>query len=285
MSSGLSQLPPMMDQEREFIFTDRDFQKIASMVYDRVGIHLPPQKKDMVYGRLARRLRGLGLKRFKDYLDYLGSDATDELENLINAVTTNVTGFFREKHHFDHIANKVVPELLRDNHHNNHIRFWSAGCSQGMEAYSLAMVLASMIPDINTWNCRILATDIDTNVLNIGSAGVYDNSQLNKIPPALSARYIRKLDEATFQVTDDVRSIVSFKHLNLLEKWPMTGLFDVIFCRNVVIYFDKPTQRILFDRYADRLKPGGWLYVGHSENLHNISDRFEYQGQTIYRRL
>jgi chemotaxis protein methyltransferase CheR len=271
-------------KEREFAFTDRDFGDIAELIHSHVGIVLPAHKKDMVYARLSRRLRALGLQRFKDYMILVGN-REDELEQLVNALTTNVTSFFRENHHFTHLTSEVAPYLLHHNLKQKRVRLWSAGCSQGMEAYSMAMSILHGMHDPDGWDIKILATDIDTNVLEVGRRGRYDQAQLMKIPQSLAAKYV-KHDKETRGVImgQKLRDIVRFNQLNLHEQWPMTGTFDAIFCRNVVIYFDKDTQRALFNRYADILAPHGWLYVGHSENLFNVSDRFECVGQTIYRK-
>lgn len=272
-------------KEREFAFTDRDFGDIANLIHDHVGILLPEQKKDMVYARLSRRLRTLGMHRFKDYLAFVGN-RDDELEHLVNALTTNVTSFFREGHHFSHLVSEVAPYLLHHNHKSKTVRLWSAGCSQGMEAYSMAMSILHGMKEPPGWDIKILATDIDTNVLEVGKRGVYDMAQLMKIPASYVGRYTEKSpDGRGIAMADKLRNIIRFNRLNLHEKWPMKQPFDAIFCRNVVIYFDKPTQHALFNRFADQLKPGGWLYVGHSENLFNVSDRFECVGQTIYRKI
>ncbi|MBV8061666.1 MAG: protein-glutamate O-methyltransferase [Alphaproteobacteria bacterium] len=268
--------------DREFIFTDRDFQHVASLIHEQAGIHLPLQKKDMVYARLSRRLRKLGLQKFRDYVAFLRDHPQEELEELINAITTNVTHFFRENHHFDHLANTMVPHLLK-NTESKRVRLWSAGSSQGMEAYSIAMTLHSHLPKTG-WDIKILATDIDTNVLDIGRAAVYEKTQLDNVPRSYTTYFEDGPEGDTIRVSQEIRRLVHFKTLNLLEHWPMKGQFDAIFCRNVVIYFDKPTQAKLFARYADILKPQGWLYIGHSENLSSISDRFETVGRTIYRK-
>ena len=272
--------------EREFAFTVEDFSSIASLVYRKLGIRLSEEKQEMVYARLARRLRKLGLTSFVDYRKLLESATSGEMENLANAMTTNVTSFFREIHHFQHLSNIALPEIYKRNAKSKQVRMWSAGSSVGMEAYSMAMVLHATDQEKNGWNQKILATDVDTNVLNRGMAGEYDEEQLEKIPPEFADKYIERHPESgSISIQPSLKKMVHFKHLNLLEAWPMQGAFDVIFCRNVVIYFDKPTQAKLFARFAEILNPNGWIYIGHSENLHTISDQFEMVGKTTYRKL
>lgn len=273
----------MPREDREFIFSDADYRFISDLAHQRVGIMFGPQKKEMVYARLSRRLRALDLPDFAAYRELLASeDGRTEIENLVNAVTTNITSFFREAHHFSHIAETVLPEIQAAG--QRRLRFWSAGCSMGMEAYSLALTLLHELKELAGYDVRILATDIDTNVLATGREGLFPQEQWEKIPTPLR-RYVRH-DEmtGTIEMAEELRRMVAFKPLNLLEPWPVRGPFDAIFCRNVVIYFDKPTQRTLFARFAELLKPGGWLYIGHSENLFNVSDAFEPVGRTIYRK-
>jgi chemotaxis protein methyltransferase CheR len=269
-------------QEREFAFTDRDFRFLASIVNRHTGIVLGNHKRDMVYSRLARRLRALGLKDFKEYCDLVQNDRNDgEIGNLVNAMTTNLTHFFREPHHFSHLRDEVLAPL-RDAQ-KGRLRIWSAACSSGMEPYSIAMTLRSAIPGIERWDARILATDIDTNMLNAGKEGKYPLSELEYIPPVCRTG-VEKQGER-IAMPQALKSLIAFKPLNLLHDWPMKGTFDAVFCRNVVIYFDKPTQKKLFARMADIIKPGGWLYIGHSENLSGICDSFEIAGRTIYRKI
>jgi chemotaxis protein methyltransferase CheR len=274
------------ENEREFSFSDREFRFLAELVAKCSGIVLASQKKDMVYSRLARRLRVLNLTSFGEYCERLqGPEGADEIGNLVNAITTNLTHFFREPHHFEHLRDVVLPGLNALTSHPKRLRIWSAGCSSGMEPYSIAMTIKAGVRDLASWDARILATDIDTNMLNTGIGGDYGYEQWDKIPPAYRGNVLRLPKQEGIRMSDDLRQLVAFRHLNLLERWPMKGVFDAIFCRNVVIYFDKPTQRKLFSRMADLLKPNGWLYIGHSENLFNVCDRFELVGRTIYRRI
>ncbi len=270
-------------EEREFTFTDREFKFLSGLANQRTGIVLADNKRDMVYGRLVRRLRALKLSSFAEYCEFLQTDAgADEVMNLINAITTNLTHFFRENHHFEHLRDTVIAPLAKQK--PGRFRLWSAACSSGMEPYSMAMVTKEHLPA--GWNAKILATDIDTNMLATGRAGLYTDSEYEEIPPVYR-KYVERTgsQEGHMQMGSAIQSLISFKPLNLLEAWPMQGPFDAIFCRNVVIYFDKPTKETLFERMADLLVPGGWLYIGHSENLHGISTRFKLIGRTTYQRV
>jgi len=270
---------------REFALSDDDFQAIARKVRDRTGIVLGASKRDLVYGRLGRRLRTLGCAGFDAYLALLdGPDSDAEHAAMINAITTNLTGFFREPHHFATLANETIRELVKSRGHGHRLRIWSAGCSSGEEPYSIAMTVLRALPAAEKWDALILATDIDTNMVTTGRAGLYAAEKVASVPPEMQRRFVTSVDEDTVEMAPELKRIVRFKPLNLLEPWPMRGKFDAIFCRNVVIYFDKDTQRALFDRYADLLKPEGWLFIGHSESLFRVSDRFRHLGRTTYRK-
>lgn len=269
-------------QEREFAFSDRDFRFLSQLANEKTGIQLPEHKRDMVYARVSRRIRALGMNSFTQYCELLTSPAADEeITHLINAITTNLTHFFREKHHFDHLRQQVLmPALQR---RDRRIRIWSAGCSSGMEPYSIAMTVRSMTEQLASWDVKILATDIDTNMLARGQRGEYPAEEFANIPAALRGDVIAPKAQGPMQMKDVLRQMVAFKPLNLLQPWPMKGPFDAIFCRNVVIYFDKPTQQTLFARMAKLLRPEGFLYIGHSENITRISTEFDLVGKTIYR--
>jgi len=260
---------------------------LAALVSQKTGIVIADQKKDMVYSRLAKRLRALKLNRFSEYCELVKSaEGQDEISHLVNAITTNLTSFFREKHHFEHLRDHVfTPMAQTATPAAKKLRIWSAGCSSGMEAYSIAMTLRAAIPRLDEWDARILATDIDTNMLDTGYRGVYPIEQQRHIPDEYHASLSALPASPDFQVSHELRKLVTFRYLNLLERWPMKGSFHAVFCRNVVIYFDKETQRRLFDRIANLLEPNGWLYIGHSENLFNVCDRFELVGRTIYRKV
>ncbi|MGF1476626.1 MAG: CheR family methyltransferase [Geminicoccaceae bacterium] len=281
--------PTGADQvRREFDFGDDDFDFIRRWIKDRAGIVLADNKKPLVYGRLAKRVRALNLASFKDYCELIAGDAgRDEVNIALNALTTNKTSFFRESHHFDHLASTVLPAARRTSGAGRRLRIWSAGCSSGEEPYSIAMTLLAELRDLPQWDARILATDIDSNMVEHGRAGIYATDAVQTIPDRFRRRALQAGSEGgeRCQMADELRTLITFKQLNLLHPWPMKGPFDVIFCRNVVIYFDKPTQMTLFDRYADILKPDGFLYIGHSESLFKVTARFELVGQSTYRKL
>ena len=271
--------------QREFAFDDEDFQFLSQLANTKTGIVLTEHKRDMIYGRLARRLRALGLQSFSQYCELLQSDAAgDEIGHLVNAVTTNLTSFFREIHHFEHLRDEVLAPLVQSKA-KPRIRIWSSAASSGMEPYSIAMTMREAIRDIDTWDARILATDIDTNMINTGRTGDYAASDVEDMPNPYK-RYVQPgAKPGRVQMSADLQKMITFNQLNLLEGWPMKGPFDAVFCRNVVIYFDKATQAKLFNRIADLIKPHGWLYIGHSENLFKVCDRFELVGRTIYRKV
>jgi len=277
----------VQDKEHAFEFTDRDFNHLRKLVSTHAGISLSDHKRDLVYSRLSKRLRAHGLTRFRDYCTLLENDAGDELEQFTNAITTNLTSFFRENHHFEHLAQDVVPQLLERYRSTRRLRIWSAGCSTGEEPYSLAITLREAIPDIDNRDIRILASDLDTNVVQTAAAGIYRAERIEGLDKQRTKRWFQRgkgEHAGKVKVSEDLRKLITFRQLNLMQGWPMSGLFDVIFCRNVVIYFDKPTQQILFDRYANIMQPDSHLFIGHSETLHNVTGRFALIGKTIYRK-
>lgn len=270
----------------EFEFSDKDFQRVKSMVYEFAGIDLNDSKKNLVYNRLAKRIRFLDMQKFSQYLDYVEQVGEEEFVNLINAITTNLTFFFRENHHFEYLAEKVIPHLLEKNKVSKKIRIWSAGCSTGEEPYSLSIVLKEAVP--SGWDARVLATDLDTTVVETAQRGVYNIERLKGVSETRKKRWFLKGtgERSGFvKVKPELQQIIDFGQINLMNEWPIKDKIDVIFCRNVVIYFDKPTQSRLFNRYADLLPEDGHLFIGHSESLYKVCDRFELLGQTIYRKL
>ena len=275
---------------REFAFTKADFEELRTLVRGRTGIVLQDHKRNMVYSRLARRLRTLGLSSFSEYRKRLeGKDGSEEVLVLINAITTNLTKFFREDHHFEHLGNTVMVETARGQGiARNKLRIWSAGCSSGEEPYSIAMTVRGKLPGLDRYDAKILATDLDTNMLDRGRNGLYAAADAKGIPTDYLRKYVdlksREADGMAV-MSRDLRKMISFKHLNLLEKWPMHGPFDAIFCRNVMIYFDNPTKQKLVEQFSSLLRKGGWLYVGHSETLTFARDSFEMLGRTIYRKI
>lgn len=274
--------------QREYEFSDRDFALIRRLVAEHTGIALSPAKRDMVYSRLVRRIRELELGSFHEYCALLESGDETEFGNFINAITTNLTSFFREPHHFEFLANTALPALLQARQTSRRLRLWSSGCSTGEEPYSMAMVLRESLPAAQRWDARILATDLDSNVLAHAAAGIYGNDRASGIDAKRLQRWFKQgrgENAGKVKAHPNLAEIITFKQLNLMDEWPMRGPFDVIFCRNVIIYFDKATQKILFDRYAKLLADDGYLFIGHSETLYRVTDRFRPLGQTIYAKV
>ncbi|MGH1371898.1 MAG: CheR family methyltransferase [Cellvibrionaceae bacterium] len=271
--------------EREFPMSQKNFDQVKDIAYQLTGIKLTDHKKNMIYSRLARRIRERGLASFNEYCDLLERQGNDETTDFVNAITTNLTSFFRENHHFEYLVDTVFPELIKKNSVSRRVRLWSAGCSTGEEPYSIAICLKEHMP-VGSWDIKLLATDLDTNVVAHGKRGVYHHDRIESMDAArIKKWFLREGAGSEVRVKENVRELITFKPLNLLNSWPMKGPFDVIFCRNVVIYFDKETQKKLFNRYADLLAPGGYLFIGHSENLHKVCDRFESLGKTIYKKI
>ena len=271
--------------EGEFVFRAEDFRQIAAMLHADAGIYIPDAKATLVYSRLVKRLRVLGMESFRDYCAFLAeAGGADERQQMMAALTTNVTRFFREPHHFDYLKQKVLPPLLDAARRGGRVRIWSAGCSKGHEPYSMAMTLLSVMPDAASFDVKILATDIDPNVIAEARAGIYDKPTLESVSAADRSRYFRPVNgSAMLSATDDIRRLITFRELNLIGKWPMAGQFNVIFCRNVVIYFDEATQGKIWERFSSKLLPGGTLCIGHSERLSGVAQpRFTNVGITIY---
>ncbi len=273
--------------QRQYEFSDSDFNYFRKIADRLTGIHLADNKKELVYGRVTRRLRALRLQSFSDYIALLESGDASELEQFTNMITTNLTSFFREMHHFDFLTQDVIPTLMKNKPRGSRIRIWSAGCSTGEEPYSIAMALRESIPGLAGWDVKILATDLDSEVLAHGAAGVYADDRVNGIPSIYLEKYFEKgrgPNAGKVRVKEEVRNMITFRRLNLMENWPMKGPMDVIFCRNVVIYFDKPTQTRLFAKFFNILADDGRLFVGHSEALYKVTDKFELLGKTVYKK-
>jgi chemotaxis protein methyltransferase CheR len=268
-----------------FTIREEEFQAIRQFLYDETGISLGDAKKDMVSSRLAKRLRHYGLRSFSEYLRHVQEKdpAGAERQEFINCLTTNKTDFFREPHHFDFLRDTVIPRLRAQ----KRVRIWSAGCSTGEEPYTLAMTLREHCPTSEGWDVRILASDIDTAVLATAEKGVYGADRVADVPVELLHKYFRRgagANSGKVSAKPELRELITFRQINLMEEpWPFRTQFDVIFCRNVVIYFDRETQRRLLTRYAAHLHPQGHLILGHSENLHWMSDTFASVGATVYR--
>lgn len=273
----------------EYNFTKKDLKKISDVVRQESGIVLSDAKASLVYSRLSKRIRKLGLSSFSQYCELIDSqDNLLERKELVDALTTNVTGFFRESHHFDYMREKVLPGLIERAKAGEQIRMWSAACSSGQEPYSMAITLLQAMPDASRYDIRILATDIDTNILSVAMRGVYDESLVLPVPEKLRTKYFKLMnaDEKHFQISDEVRQIVSFRHLNLIGSWPIKKKIQVIFCRNVVIYFDNDTQETLWSRFMNVLDDDGALYIGHSERITGPAIKFvKSDGITAYRKM
>lgn len=273
--------------EQEYVLTAEDFRRIAEVLYADAGIALTESKADLVYSRLARRLRKLGLETFRDYCGLIqSSDGLDERQAMLAALTTNVTRFFREPHHFDDLRNRVMPILAERARKGGRVRLWSAACSSGQEPYCMAMTVLETLPEAADLDVRILATDIDPNILAEARRGEYSEDLLAQVPPALLSKSFDRPEGGRRRVADRVRDLVSFRELNLIGDWPMRRKFDVIFCRNVAIYFDEPTQQTLWSRFADVTTDGAMLYIGHSERVSGkAANSFQSSGLTAYRRV
>ena len=272
---------------REFAFGEEDFQVLRALVKSLTGIHLSDQKRELVYGRLTRRLRALQLRSFAEYRDRLNRDG-QEVAELCNAITTNLTSFFREPHHFQYLREHILAPLAAHRRGGRRLRIWSAGCSTGEEPYSIAMTVLETLPEPERWDVRILATDLDSEVLERARRGVYPAERTASLSPERLQRFFVERQEAgglCRQISPQVAALVTFKQLNLIHALPMRGPLDAIFCRNVVIYFDKDTQRELFARVARLQRPGDLLFLGHSESLFKVCDSYGLIGKTIHRRI
>jgi chemotaxis protein methyltransferase CheR len=277
------------EREREFEFGDEDFRSLRDLVREKTGITLSEAKRELVYGRLSRRLRVLNLGSFREYRQLLASDqGKDEIGDFINAVTTNLTSFFRENHHFDYLRDAFLAPIVAAGARGQRIRIWSAGCSSGEEPYSIAMTIAENLPDWQRMDIKILATDLDTEMVERGQNGVYREDRVAGIGAKRLSTWFREVPGAGarhYKVVPELASLITFRRLNLMEPLPFKGPLDVIFCRNVIIYFDKETQRELFLRVAPLQRPGALLFLGHSESLFKVSEAFSLIGKTIYRRV
>ena len=278
--SAVQQVQPSgFSAERQFEFHDRDFARVRHMIYERAGISLGEHKREMVYSRLARRLRALSRHDFAGYLDDLEREpGSPEWEHFTNALTTNLTAFFREAHHFP-----ILADLVRKR--QGPISIWCCAASTGEEPYSIAITLVETLGG-RASNCEVVATDIDTNCLDRARVGMYPFERVAKMPESQLKRYFLRgkgNNEGQVKVRPELQQMVHFEKLNLLaDHWPVKGPFDAIFCRNVMIYFDKPTQARILQRFVPLLKPGGLLFAGHSENFTYISRSFRLRGQTVY---
>lgn len=270
-------LPSSAPGGREFHFTEQDFEKVRKLIYDYAGIALSPTKHDMVYGRLARRLRALGLSTFQQYLQILERGNSKEFELFTNSLTTNLTSFFREAHHFD-----MLRQHLTENKSQGSFSIWCSASSTGEEPYSIAISACEAFDSLRP-PVKIIATDLDTNVLETAKNAIYNGEEVQKLAPQRVQRYFNKLADGRYAVKQELRDMIVYRRLNLVEaNWMIRGPFDAIFCRNVMIYFDKPTQLKILQRFAPLMRATGLLFVGHSENLYHASDIFKLRGKTVY---
>ncbi|MDI7863376.1 protein-glutamate O-methyltransferase CheR [Rhizobiaceae bacterium n13] len=284
----IRQSPDEVLASGEYPLTRRDLTEIAAMIYADAGIYLNDTKASLVYSRLSKHIRNLGLRGFREYCALVSSPAGAQARReMLSHLTTNFTRFFRENHHFEHLKNEVLPGLINRARAGGRVRIWSAACSDGQEPYSIGLTVLSMMPNIADYDFRILATDIDPKILALARAGVYDETALETVSPAMRKQWFQDADGAgrrKFRIDDKVKKLITFNELNLMAQWPFRGPFDVIFCRNVVIYFDEPTQMKIWSRFAGLLPEGGHLYIGHSERVSgDAKHHFDNIGITTYR--
>ncbi len=267
--------------------SEKDFKFICEFVYENTGIVLSEGKREMVYRRLSQIVRERDFDSFSQYCQLLRTNPKSEMTYFVNAITTNLTSFFRETHHFEFLTKTELPQLIKAKT-NKRIRIWSSASSTGEEPYSIAMTVMDFMADkLSSWDVKILATDIDSNVLAKASEGIYLDKD-NIMPMNTKKRFFNTgtaQNKEQIRAKQNIKDLITFKQLNLLHEWPMKGTFDVIFCRNVVIYFDKDTQNDLFNRFHQLLSPGGLLILGHSENLGKCQQYFETAGRTVFRKI
>ena len=280
-NSFLSKAPDLRAAaDREFAFSAADLDRVRKLIYAHAGISLSPAKQDMVYSRLARRLRETRLKTFAEYLNLLERGDKAEWEKFVNSLTTNLTSFFREPHHFP-----ILAEHLKKLRAKSSIKIWCSASSTGEEPYSIAMTVVETFGSFST-PVSIVASDLDTNVLATASKGVYPQDRLDKISPERLSRFFTKgigTQGGSYVVKPELRRMINFQRLNLLEaNWTIRGPLDVLFCRNVMIYFDKPTQYKILSRFAPLMSEDGLLFAGHSESFLHAADLFTSQGKTVY---
>lgn len=272
----------------EYPLSRKDLSDIAAMIYADAGIYLNDSKASLVYSRLSKHIRQLGLSGFREYCALVSSqEGAGPRREMLSHLTTNFTRFFRENHHFEHLRDEVLPALLSRARSGGRVRIWSAACSDGQEPYSIALTVLALMPNVADYDFRILATDIDPKILAQARAGVYDENSLETVSPAMRKQWFKEVDvngRRKFQVDDRVKKLITFNELNLMAQWPFKGNFDMIFCRNVVIYFDEPTQMKIWSRFAGLLPEGGHLYIGHSERVSgDAKNLFDNIGITTYR--
>lgn len=270
---------------------DAEFEAIRKLVKAKTGISLGLHKRDLVVSRLARRLRSLGLADFRAYVDYLGGDDGTEMVQMINRITTNKTDFFREKHHFEYLTRTLLPDLAAAGEASGKrvLRAWSAGCSSGEEPYSIAITLREFFANRPGWDVKLLATDLDTSILEKASRGEYEAAALEPVPPAPLNKYFERQgrgDDARFSVKPELRSLITFRKFNLMHpEYPIKVPLDFVFCRNVLIYFEQEDKLAILRKFHKVIKPNGHIFVGHSESLMMAKDLFRYVATTVYQKI
>lgn len=268
--------------------SNKDFKYLCELVYENTGIVLDERKREMIYRRLTRRTRQLELKTFGDYCDLLRSENDEELANFFNIITTNLTSFFREEHHFDFLRDDFLPEHMNRRESNHKLRIWSSACSTGEEPYSIAISLQeAMGTSLDAWDVKILATDLDTEVLSTAKAGIYKDERIESLSEERQSTWFKSgtgENESMIKVHPKLQKLITFNPLNLLEEWPMKDVFDVVICRNVLIYFDRKTQDGLVARFTKMLRPNGILMLGHSESIDAKSFGLTLIGKTTFRK-
>ncbi len=274
----------------EYPLTRRDLNEIASMIYSDAGIALNDSKASLVYSRLSKHIRNLGLSGFRAYCQLVSSpEGAAERREMLSHLTTNFTRFFRENHHFEHLRDEVLPGLIQRAKSGGRVRIWSAASSDGQEPYSIGLTVFQAFPNVLDYDFKILATDIDPKILAIARQGAYDEQALETVSPAIRKQWFKEVEIAgrrKWQVDDRLKRLITYNELNLMAQWPFKGKFDVIFCRNVVIYFDEPTQVRIWNRFCELLPVGGHLYIGHSERVSGeAKNDFDNIGITTYRYL
>ena len=273
-------------REDRHSLSDKHFEQLCTLVYKATGIVLADSKRQMVYRRLMRRVRELKIDSFSDYYHMLQNEESNELPNFLNAITTNFTSFFREGHHFDYLKQTFLVEHERQFGSGKRLRIWSTASSTGEEPYSLAITLNEYFGgSISQWDCKVLATDIDSTVIEHCQRGVYDADRIESLPEQVKKKWFKRRSaelREEVKVHEQLQKIITFKQLNLMHDWPMRGPFDVIMCRNVMIYFDKPTQAMLLSRFLKLLRVGGVLMLGHSESIAKDCRELKPDGRTTY---
>lgn len=272
---------------KKISLSDPEFEKLRDLVFKVSGISLAQTKKELVVSRFTRRVKALKLNSFLEYYDLLVSPSGfSEVQNFINSITTNKTDFFRESHHFDFLISTFIPQVIESG--KRVVRIWSAACSSGEEPYTIAMVMAKHLCEPYNIPVKILATDIDTSVLQTASRGVYESTVLHTVPEEYMKKYfLRGKGDSMglFKIKDDIRQMVTFKQLNFIaSEYPITSTFDVIFCRNVIIYFNPETKKMVINRLFRYLNDGGYIMMGHSETLFNMIDGLVYLKNTVYQK-